>query len=122
MTKNEFKQQLIISMAGSDYLRLRNDIMRDADALIKEAEKAGITFDGDTRQPSSDVTKYRKGMQNAVVINGTVYELVLAEPEEQEQGECETCALRGVCHDAADVICSMLFGGAPVTNRHFKKL
>jgi hypothetical protein len=120
MTKNEFKQQLIISMAGSDYLRLRKDIVRDADALSKEAEKAGITFDGDTRQGTT-ASSTKKG-QNAVVINGTVYELVLVEPEEQERGECETCALRGVCHNAADVICGMLFGGAPATNRHFKKL
>lgn len=119
MTKNEFKQQLIISMAGDTATFWKSDeLIARANRVTKSAEKAGITFDGDTRQ--STKAPSTKGMQNAVVIGGTVYELV--DLENKEQRDCEECALMGECHASDDVICNILFGNELSKNKHFKKL
>lgn len=120
MTKNEFKQQLIISMAGDTATFWKShELISRANRVTLAAEKAGITFDGDTRQSSSDDTQYRKGMQNAVVINGTVYELVDV-PHGSET--CKTCAMLKECKEISGTICVGIFGGNKAFNRHFKKL
>ena len=56
-----------------------------------------------------------KKIENAIIINGKVYELV----EDLGEDECERCALRDDCHYCADVLCVTVF--SEVKNKRFEE-
>jgi hypothetical protein len=45
-------------------------------------------------------------MKNAIIINGTVYELV---PNDTGKYACETCALRNICFDFDYALCITIY-------------
>lgn len=59
-----------------------------------------------------------KALQNGVIINGTVYELVV--DMEHMGNECSVCALEEVCHPCPDALCVALFDDAK--GKRFEKV
>jgi len=58
-----------------------------------------------------------KKLKNAIIIGGTVYELI----DDREADECQRCALLMTCERFNETLCVSLFEKEDVINKRFKE-
>lgn len=57
-------------------------------------------------------------MKNAIIINGTTYELV---PNDTGENVCATCALRDICFNPANYSLCVLIHDAQLEDHYIKR-
>lgn len=59
-----------------------------------------------------------KDLQNAIIIDGTVYELV---EDNGDYNECQRCDLFDMCYEAQATICGNIFDYETARKKRFKE-